>query len=225
MGRVRSVVAILSIVALGPVATGCSHPEPRTMGPAPEPLVPLVRAEDLGTLSTSVTFLVQRCADIDSPDAAASALSDAAPQVGLEPGDPRWARAARSLTAGVSGVTPGEPCRPELSRWLLPGLAPDTIPAPAAAPTTVPLAEQAAELALGDAPLSSPEDFARLEPGQSLETVRRILGSEGVVVRESTIGIHHDQLLRWPAQGAVFATVRGQFRDGRLLAVTTSGDR
>lgn len=104
-------------------------------------------------------------------------------------------------------------------------MAPDTIPVTTAAPATVPLAEQAAELALGDAPPSSPEDFARLESGQSLETVRAILGSEGVVVRESTVGIHHDQLIRWPAQGELFATVRGQFRDGRLLAATTSGNR
>lgn len=224
-GPRRVVLSVLLSTTLGFAATGCADDEPRTVPPASDPLASLVSKEDLGTLSTSVTFLLQRCGDIDSPAAAARALTEAASGVGLEPGDQRWGSAARSLVTGVSSVSPGEACRPELSGWLDAGLAPDTIPVPAPEPTIVPLAEYVTELASDDSPPSAPEDFARLETGQSLAEVRAILGSEGVLEEESTVGAHHNQLVRWPAQGEGFATVRVQFRDGRLLAATTSGDR
>lgn len=215
-------VAVISL-------TTCSGP-PRPSAPLSlrnglSGLVGDIPAPALEGVAGAVHLLTRTCPDLPTDRAAAAATLKAAQLVGLSANDDRWAAAGRSLTGGLASHEPNSACSGKLGSWLAAGLVPATIPGPVSSTTTAPLAQQAAELANVDIPKVSGVAFATIETGMSIADVRKICGSKGQTVASTKVGRHRNDLVKWPATGGLFVTVTVQFRDGRVLAATTTGTR
>lgn len=217
-------VAVAATVAVS--CGGASAPSaPLSLDDGLSALVNDVPAPALEGVAGAVHLLPRSCPDLRTDRAAAAAILKTAKLVGLSADDDRWAAAGRSLIEGLASHDPNVACTSELGAWLAEGLVPATIPIPPSSTTTAPLAQQAAELADVDIPQVSARAFAAIETGMTIAEVRKICGSKGQTVASTDVGRHRNDLVKWPATGGLFVSVTVQFRDGRVLAATTTGAR
>ena len=228
--RWRHPLLVLAALLTVTGTVGCSSaPDAEPVPDPPEVRVLATEVPEaaLGTSLAAVQLLNLRCGDVTTNLQGARLTLDAARSVGLEAGDARWASASQTLAGAVATRPQGSTCRAQLRDWLKIGLVPPPFPVQKSPPTTVSTEAIIAELtAQGPVPLVTPVEFEQLRVGQSIEEVRRLLGSSGNLVTESVNAGHRDQIYFWPAKGKLlFNTTTCQFRDGRLVAFTTDGYR
>ena len=226
----RLLAATLVALSLAATATtSCSGTPPPgpplSLSNGLSALVGAVPAPAVEEVAGAVHLLTRSCPDLPTDKAAVIATLKAAKLVGLSADDDRWPAAGRALTGGLASHDPNAACASQLGSWLADGLVPATIPGPASSTTTAPLAQQAAELAKVDIPKVSARAYRAIETGMTIANVRKICGSKGQTVASTHVGRHRNDLVKWPAAGGLFVTVTVQFRDGRVLAATTTGAR
>lgn len=226
--RLRSAALALTLtLGVGTAACGGgSTAAPRTTLPSGlQALSAQVPDSALNGVVDMVDLITLTCRDLPTDRSAAQATLVAAEQVGLVADDDRWLAATQTLTDGLAQHPSGQVCKAELAGWMAAALVPVTIPTSTPSTTTTPLVDQLTELAKLNLPTVSADTFRKVKPGMTLTEVRDLLGSSGSPFELSQIGPHRDELIRWPAKGQSFAAITIQFRDWRVLAATTSGDR
>jgi hypothetical protein len=173
----------------------------------------------------AVDQLAARCTDLPTGARAAEATARAGREAGLGRDDERWGLAARLLVEGLSRRPADGACAASLPEWMAGALAPPTIPTTGGTTTTTGV-DPSIEVLFGESvPTVPPERFGAVRSGSALGEVQRLLGSDGIVIWESAIGRHADQLRAWRVSGPEVAAIYVQFRDQRVVSATMTGGR
>lgn len=221
-----TVVAMFVALAAMAGCSGTSAPSaPLSLGGGLSVLVGDVPAPALEGVAGAVHLLPRSCPDLRTDSSAAKATLKAAKLAGLSANDVRWAAAGRSLTEGLAIHDPNTACADQLEAWLAAGMVPATIPISASSTTTTPPAQAPVVVTNAGVPKVSAMAFGRIETGMTIAAVRKICGSKGQTVTSTDVGRDRNDLVTWPAIGGVTAAITVQFRNGRVLAATTTGAR
>lgn len=225
----RLVTTMLTMSVAVTAVASCSNTAgpsaPLSLGEGLSALVKNVPAPALEGVAGAVHLLPRSCPDLRTDRAAVEATLNAAKLVGLSADDDRWAAAGRSLTEGLASHDPTTACAGELGAWLADGLVPPTIPISAPSTTTEPLAQPPGVVSNAGTPKVSAQAFDRIETGMKIAAVRKICGAKGQTLSSTQVGRDRIDLVTWPASGGAAASITVQFRNGRVLAATTTGTR